>query len=122
MGFQKFTRPILAPRVHVDTVNLRPDYEDGVKEARLQWTDEDGTLEYGLPGGTVVLQVGQEQVVKAVNKTGITIPNGTPIYEWSERLALAGPVYATRLWSPASWTSTSNTRARRCLTCSKPIR
>jgi hypothetical protein len=80
MGVQKFKRPILAPRANVDTVNLRTDYADGVLEGRLQWNAEDGTLEYGLPGGTVVLQVGQEIVVKAVNKTGSTIANGTPIY------------------------------------------
>jgi hypothetical protein len=80
MGFQKFTRPILAPRAHVDSINLRTDFEDGVLEGRLQWNADDGTLEYGLPGGKVVLQVGQEQLVRCTNKTGVDIANGMAVF------------------------------------------
>jgi hypothetical protein len=39
-------------------------------EGRLTWNDEDGTLNLGMKGGNVTLQVGQEQVVRVVNKTG----------------------------------------------------
>ena len=38
-------------------------------EGRLTWNDADGTLNLGLKGGSVVLQVGQEHVVRIVNKT-----------------------------------------------------
>jgi hypothetical protein len=38
--------------------------------ARMQWNDTDGTLDLGLKGGAVNLQVGQEIVARVVNKTG----------------------------------------------------
>lgn len=37
--------------------------------ARLKWNDTDGTLEFGLKGGNVTLQVGQEEVVHILNNT-----------------------------------------------------
>lgn len=37
---------------------------------RLVWNNEDGTLDLGLKGGNVTLQIGQEQVARVVNKTG----------------------------------------------------
>lgn len=36
----------------------------------LRWNDSDGTLDLGLKGGNVTLQVGQEIVARVVNKTG----------------------------------------------------
>jgi hypothetical protein len=36
----------------------------------LYWNDQDGTLDLILKGGNVKLQVGQEEVVRVVNKTG----------------------------------------------------
>lgn len=36
----------------------------------MRWNDTDGTLDLGLKGGNVTLQLGQEQVVRIVNKTG----------------------------------------------------
>ena len=36
---------------------------------RLGWNDTDGTLEFKLKGGNVTLQIGQEQVIRVVNKT-----------------------------------------------------
>jgi hypothetical protein len=38
-------------------------------EGRLSWDNTDGTLDIGLKGGNISLQVGQEQVVRVVNKT-----------------------------------------------------
>ena len=38
--------------------------------ARLSWNNTDGTLDLGLKGGNVTLQVGQENVIRVVNKTG----------------------------------------------------
>ena len=39
---------------------------------RLKWNDTEGTLDLGLKGGNVTLQVGQENVARVVNKT---VPN-----------------------------------------------
>lgn len=39
----------------------------------LNWNDTDGTLDLKLKGGNVTLQVGQEQVVRIVNKTSTNI-------------------------------------------------
>jgi hypothetical protein len=41
--------------------------------AVMQWNDTDGTLDLGLKGGNVTLQVGQEQVVRVVNKTATNV-------------------------------------------------
>jgi len=38
--------------------------------AKLTWNDVDGTLDLGLKGGNVTLQIGQEEVIRVVNKTG----------------------------------------------------
>lgn len=40
---------------------------------RMIWNDTDGTMDIGLKGGNVILQVGQEQVVRVVNKVGATL-------------------------------------------------
>ncbi len=45
----------------------------------LHWNNTDGTLEVGLIGGTVVLQIGQEVNAFVVQKTGLTIPNGKAV-------------------------------------------
>jgi len=37
---------------------------------RLRWNNTDGTLDLGLKGGNVTLQIGQETVIRVVNKTG----------------------------------------------------
>jgi hypothetical protein len=47
---------------------------------RLTWNDTDGTLNLGLKGGNVTLQVGQEQVFKVRNNTANDIPNGSVVY------------------------------------------
>jgi hypothetical protein len=40
---------------------------------RLGWNNQEGTLDLGLKGGTIALAVGQEQVIRVVNKTGSTL-------------------------------------------------
>jgi hypothetical protein len=40
---------------------------------RFVWNDVDGTVDLGLKGGNVTLQVGQETVVRVVNKTGANL-------------------------------------------------
>jgi hypothetical protein len=41
--------------------------------ARMQWNNTDGTLDLGLKGGGVTLQIGQEIVSRVVNKTGTNL-------------------------------------------------
>jgi len=66
--------------ISVKYIDLDTTYADGSVEGRIQWNDEDGTLEYGVPGGNVTLQVGQEHLVRARNVTGTTLGNGTVVY------------------------------------------
>jgi hypothetical protein len=40
---------------------------------KLKWNDTDGTLDLGLKGGNVTLQIGQETVLRIVNKTATNI-------------------------------------------------
>jgi len=39
----------------------------------MRWNDSDGTVDLGLKGGNVTLQVGQEQVQRVVNKSGVNL-------------------------------------------------
>ena len=41
--------------------------------AVMRWNDADGTADLGLKGGNVTLQIGQEQVTRVVNKTGVNL-------------------------------------------------
>ena len=45
----------------------------------MVWNAADGTADLGLPGG-VTLQVGQEQLIRVLNKTGSTIQNMHVVY------------------------------------------
>jgi hypothetical protein len=56
--------------VEVDKIifDQTPESTGGV--GQLIWNDTDGTLDLGLKGGNVALQLGQKQVVRVVNKTG----------------------------------------------------
>ena len=44
-----------------------------VLAGEMAWNDTDGTLDLGLKGGNVTLQIGQEQIVRVVNKTATNI-------------------------------------------------
>lgn len=66
--------------VNATWIQLDTAFADGSVEGRLQWNSEDGTMEYGLPGGNVTLQVGQEHVIKVKNITGTLIANGAVVY------------------------------------------
>ena len=61
--------------------------------AVMRWNDTDGTLDLGLKGGNVTLQVGQEQVLRVVNKTGSPITNGQVV----RVVAVAGGVTGVAL-------------------------
>lgn len=56
--------------VVTDYIDL-PEAGPHVSQARrVQWNDSDGTVDIGMKGGNVTLQVGQEQLIRVVNKTG----------------------------------------------------
>lgn len=53
-----------------DFVDFNTGPTNTPQEGRMIWNDVDGTLDVGLKGSKVTLQVGQEQVIRVVNKTG----------------------------------------------------
>ena len=53
------------------TLDQTPTQTAGV--GVLRWNDSDGTADLGLKGGNVTLQIGQEEIVRVVNKTGINL-------------------------------------------------
>jgi hypothetical protein len=64
--------------VVTDYIDL-PEIGPHVSQARrVQWNQDDGTMDVGLYGGSV-LQVGQELMYYAKNTSGSTIANGTPV-------------------------------------------
>lgn len=69
----------LTPTITIATVDggVQGDYmqfNTGAAEAsavgKLKWNTTDGTLDLGLMGGQVTLQIGQEQVARVVNNSG----------------------------------------------------
>lgn len=54
----------------------------GVADAvgRLTWNDTDGTLNLGMKGGNVVLQIGQEQLLRGYNNSGSAMTELQVVY------------------------------------------
>lgn len=61
-------------------IQFNTTWADGSAEGRLQWNIDDGTLEVGMPGGDVNLQIGQEMLVRATNKEGVDIMNCQAVF------------------------------------------
>lgn len=64
----------------IDTAGITTDYVqldlttvNTNAVGKLTWNNTDGTLDLGLKGGNVTLQIGQETVARVVNKTGTNI-------------------------------------------------
>lgn len=49
-------------------------------EGELSWNADDGTLDLGMPGGNVTLQIGQEMLTPRAKATGSDIDNGQLVY------------------------------------------
>ena len=64
--------------VVTDYIDLPEDGPHVTQARRVQWNQDDGTLDVGLYGGSV-LQVGQEMMYYAKNTSGGLIANGTPV-------------------------------------------
>lgn len=62
----------------VDIGYLDFDLANGIPpaEGRMVWNPEEGTLDLGMPGDEVNLQMGQELIFRARNDEGATISNG----------------------------------------------
>jgi len=63
-GYWSFTSGLFADFIQF---NLATSIDGAV--GRLKWNDTDGTLDLGLKGGNVTLQIGQETIARVVNKT-----------------------------------------------------
>jgi hypothetical protein len=67
-----------ASKIHVtDYVDFGPT--PGLA-GRAKWNDTDGTIDLGLKGGAVTLQVGQEMVQRIYNDTGAALLEGQVVY------------------------------------------
>ena len=65
----------------VDYIDFNTSYGDGEHpEGRLHWDMVSQTLELGMPGGDVRLQIGQEMHMRVKNDSGGDITNGQAVY------------------------------------------
>ena len=64
--------------VVTDYIDLPEDGPHVTQARRVQWNQDDGTVDVGLYGGSV-LQVGQELMFYSKNTSGSLISNGTPV-------------------------------------------
>lgn len=49
-------------------------------EGKMHWNSAEGTVNVGMPGGSVELQLGQEHLLRVRNTTGTAITNGDAVY------------------------------------------
>jgi len=59
--------------IDIDYLDFDTAAAHTVVEGELAWNDADGTLDLGLKGGNVTLQIGQEEVIRVVNKTSANL-------------------------------------------------
>ena len=78
-AIQLLNRDTISPD-GADYIQFNTEYADGSAVGKLQWNSEVGTLEFGLPGGEVNLQIGQEFLIPIRNITGDTLLNGRLVY------------------------------------------
>lgn len=62
-----------------DAISLDINANELTSEGKIFWDSQDKTLAVGLANGAT-LQVGQESLVYALNNTGATITDGSPVY------------------------------------------
>jgi hypothetical protein len=59
--------------VYVPNIQFDLNAPSTMDVGRMEWNDADGTVDLRLKGNNVTLQIGQEQVVRVVNKTGANL-------------------------------------------------
>lgn len=62
-----------------DYIDFNLDAPHETLPRRMQWNPNDGTIDVGLEGGSVVLQMGQETLYYVKNTSGATISNGSSV-------------------------------------------
>ena len=72
---------------------------------RAKWNDTDGTLDIGLKGGLVTLQVGQEMVQRIYNDTGAALLEGQVVYTTGAEFGRKTVALASALTESASSTT-----------------
>ena len=65
---------------NTDFINFSTNPTSTASTARLQWSAGEGTLSFGLTGGNVFLNIGQEEVALCYNGTGSALTAGTVVY------------------------------------------
>ncbi len=71
----------LGGTLHTDYIQMGLTPPAGVPgEGKIYWNATDGTVNIGMPGGEVNLQVGQELIVRVKNDEGSIISNGEAVY------------------------------------------
>ncbi len=64
---------------YVDVSTVAPTAVGGIA-GRLKWNDTEGTLDLGLKGGNVTLQIGQENVLMVKNDDSVALTDGMVVY------------------------------------------
>ena len=62
----------------VDYWDFDTSFAGSMQEGRMAWNSDDGTLNLGMPGGNVNLQIGQESLIRV--KASEAISNGELVY------------------------------------------
>lgn len=73
------TKKFLVP-ISTYNIDFVQNPVDPAAERRLRWNDGEGTLELGLKGGNLNLNIGQEELALCYNGTGATLSKGTVVY------------------------------------------
>ena len=61
-------------------VQFATSHSQTIGVAKMQWNDQNGTLDLGLKGGNVILNVGQQLFVQCRNNTGTQLVKGRAVY------------------------------------------
>jgi hypothetical protein len=65
---------------NVDHLNFYTTSSAATATGRLAWNDGDGTLDLGLKGGTLALQLGQDSFARVYNAEATTLNKGEIVY------------------------------------------
>ena len=77
---QTTASPTFVALQSIDYIDFDVTASESAQEGRLTWNSTDGTLNLGMPGGAVNLQIGQEGLIRVRNISGSTINNGKLVY------------------------------------------
>ena len=83
---------------NVDYIDFNITASPSHQEGRMHWNSDDGTLEVGMPGGTVVGQVFEEGLMRV--RANETMVSGTAVYD-------CGSTGQRPIVCPADWDSPS---------------